>query len=182
MRKVIAAFNMTLDGVCDHTAGLPDEEVHRHYTELLDCSDVILYGRTTYQLMEYWRTFLEKPSGERTMDAFAAAIDRIPKIVFSRSLKEVDWKSASLAELEFKETVERLRQQPGRDILIGSRSLIQQLMKLRLIDELQLCIHPVVAGKGMSLFEDMDRIILRLINTKRFDGGAIVLCYKLEAS
>ena len=182
MRKVVAAFNMTLDGNCDHTAGLPDEEVHQHYTDLLDRSDVILYGRTTYQLMEYWRTFLEKASGERTMDAFAAAIDRIPKIVFSRSLKEVDWKSASQAELELKETVERLRQQPGRDILIGSRSLIQQLMKLRLIDELQLCIHPVVAGKGMSLFEDMDRTVLRLVNAKRFDGGAIVLYYKLEAS
>ena len=182
MGKVVAAFNMTLDGNCDHTAGLPDEEVHQHYTDLLDRSDVILYGRTTYQLMEYWRTFLEKPSGERTMDTFAAAIDRIPKIVFSRSLKDVDWKSAGLAELELKETVERLRQQPGRDILIGSRSLIQQLMKLRLIDELQLCIHPVVAGKGMSLFEDMDRIVLRLVNAKRFDGGAIVLYYKLEAS
>ncbi|MBP7270627.1 MAG: dihydrofolate reductase family protein [Bacteroidia bacterium] len=182
MRKVVAAFNMTLDGNCDHTAGLPDEEVHQHYTDLLDRSDVILYGRTTYQLMEFWRTFLEKPSGEQTMDAFAAAIDRIPKIVFSRSLKEVDWKSACLAELELKETVERLRQQPGRDILIGSRSLIQQLMKLRLIDELQLCIHPVVAGKGMSLFEDMDRTVLRLVNAKRFDGGAIVLYYKLEAS
>ena len=182
MRKVIAAFNMTLDGNCDHTAGLPDEVVHRHYSDLLDRSDVILYGRTTYQLMEFWRTILENPSGEQTMDAFAAAIDRIPKIVFSRSLKEVDWKSACLAELELKETVERLRQQPGRDILIGSRSLIQQLMKLRLIDELQLCIHPVVAGKGMSLFEDMDRTVLRLVNAKRFDGGAIVLYYKLEAS
>ena len=102
--------------------------------------------------------------------------------MFSRSLKDVDWKSAGLAELELKETVERLRQQPGRDILIGSRSLIQQLMKLRLIDELQLCIHPVVAGKGMSLFEDMDPTVLRLVNAKRFDGGAIVLYYKLEAS
>jgi len=182
MRKVIAAFNMTLDGNCDHTAGLPDEVVHRHYSDLLDRSDVILYGRTTCQLMEFWRTILENPSGEKAMDTFAAAIDRIPKIIFSRSLKQVDWKSASLAERELKETVELYKRQPGRDILIGSRSLIQQLMKLRLIDELQLCIHPVVAGKGTSLFEDMDRIVLRLVNTKRFDGGAIVLYYKQEAS
>lgn len=182
MRKVIAAFNMTLDGNCDHTAGLPDEVVHRHYSDLLDRSDVILYGRTTCQLMEFWRTILENPSGEKAMDTFAAAIDRIPKIIFSRSLKQVDWKSASLAERELKETVELYKRQPGRDILIGSRSLIQQLMKLRLIDELQLCIHPVVAGKGMSLFEDMDPTVLRLVNAKRFDGGAIVLYYKLEAS
>ena len=61
MRKVIAAINMTIDGVCDHTAGLPDEEVHQHYADLLDSADIILYGRTTYQLMQYWQTLLKKP-------------------------------------------------------------------------------------------------------------------------
>lgn len=87
MRKVIAAFNMTLDGFCDHTAGLPDEEIHQHYTELLSQGDAILYGRITYQLMEFWRTFLENPSEEKSMNDFAVAIDKIPKIVFSHYLK-----------------------------------------------------------------------------------------------
>ena len=86
MRKVIAAINMTLDGFCDHTAGIPDEEIHQHYTELLGRGDVILYGRITYQLMEFWRTLLENPSEEKSMNDFAMAIDKIPKIIFSHTL------------------------------------------------------------------------------------------------
>jgi len=100
MRKVIAAINMTLDGICDHTAGIPDEDLHQHYTELLDNAGVILYGRTTYQLMQFWQTVLKKPSGEKSMDDFALAIDRIPKIVFSQTLKNTEWDSALLATKE----------------------------------------------------------------------------------
>ena len=65
MAKLIAAMNMTLDGFCDHTAGIADEEIHDHYTELLRSADAIIYGRITYQLMEYWRPFVENPTGER---------------------------------------------------------------------------------------------------------------------
>ena len=71
MSKLIAAMNMTLDGICDHTAGLPVEGMHEHYTDLLSQADSILYGRTTYQLMEYWRTILENPSEEKSMNDFA---------------------------------------------------------------------------------------------------------------
>ncbi len=179
MKKVIAAFNMTLDGFCDHTAGLPDEEIHQHYTELLGGGAAILYGRTTYQLMEFWRTVLENPSGEKSMNDFAMAIDKIPKIVFSHTLKNVDWKSATIANRDLKETVLELKQQPGNDIFIGSRSLIIQLMKLNLIDEYQICVHPVVAGSGLPLFEDIsDRTILKLVKTKTFKGGAVTLYYE----
>ena len=86
MRKVIAALNMTLDGICDHTAGIPDEEIHQHYTELLNQGDAILYGRTTFQLMEFWQTIIENPSEEKSMNEFAIAIDNIPKIIFSNTL------------------------------------------------------------------------------------------------
>ena len=179
MRKLIAAFNMTLDGFCDHTAGLPDEEIHQHYTELLGQGDIILYGRTTYQLMEFWRTFLENPSEEKSMNDFALAIDKIQKIVFSRTIKNVDWKSATLTNRDLKETVLELRQQPGKDIFVGSRSLIIQLIKLNLIDELQLCIYPVVEGNGLPLFENInDRTIFKLVKTKTFSGGAVILYYE----
>jgi dihydrofolate reductase len=179
MRKVIAAFNMTLDGIFDHTAGIPDEEVHQHYTALLGQGDAILYGRTTYQLMEFWRTLLEKPSEEKSMNDFAMAINKIPKIVFSRTLKTVEWKSATVAKRDLKDEVLALRQQPGKDILVGSRSLIIQLMKLNLIDEYQLCIYPVIAGNGLPLFENInDRTLLTLIKTKPFSGGAIILYYE----
>ncbi len=170
---------MTLDGFCDHTAGLPDEEIHQHYTELLGQGDVILYGRTTYQLMEFWRTLLENPSEEKSMNDFALAIDNIPKIVFSHTLKNVEWKSAKLANRDLKEAVLELKQQPGKDIFVGSRSLILQLMKLNLIDEYQLCVHPVIIGNGLPLFEDInDRTILKLIKTKIFSSGAITLYYE----
>ena len=179
MRKLIAAINMTLDGFCDHTAGIPDDEVHQHYTDLLSNADTILYGRITYQLMEYWRTLLENPSDEKSMNDFAIAIDKIPKIVFSHTLKNVEWESAKLANRDIEEEVLELKQQSGKDILVGSRSLIIQLMKLNLIDEYQLCVHPVVVGGGLPLFENInDKTIFKLIKTKTFSGGAVTLYYE----
>lgn len=173
---------MTLDGFCDHTAGLPDEEIHQHYTELLGQADLILYGRTTYQLMEFWRTLLENPSDEKSMNDFAIAIDKIPKIVFSHTLKNTEWDSAKLSNKSLDEMVLELKQSRNggsRDILVGSRSLIIQLMKLNLIDEYQLCVHPVVAASGLPLFENInDRTILKLIKTKTFSGGAVTLYYE----
>lgn len=179
MRKIIAALNMTVDGICDHNVGIPDAEIHQHYTDLLAQGDAILYGRTTYELMEFWRTLLENPSEQKSMNDFAVAIDRIPKIVFSHTFKNVDWKSASIAKRDLKDEVLELKQQPGKDILIGSRSLIIQLLKLNLIDEFQLCIHPILEGKGLQFFEDInDRIIFKLAKTKTFKNGAIILYYQ----
>jgi dihydrofolate reductase len=170
---------MTLDGFCDHTVITPDEEIHQHYADLLDNADVILYGSKTYQLMKYWQTLVKNPSGEKSMDDFAMAIDKIPKIVFSNKLKNTEWDSAKLANQPIEEVVKELKQQSGKDILVGSRSLIIQLMKLNLIDEYQLCVHPVVAGSGLPLFENInDRTILKLIKTKTFSGGAVTLYYE----
>jgi len=179
MRKTIAAINMTLDGYCDHTAIIPDEEIHQHYTELLSEGGVILYGRITYQLMEYWQQLVKNPSGEKTMDDFAMAMNKIPKIVFSHTLKNVEWESATLANRPIEVEVSELRQQSGKAILVGSRSIIIQLMKLNLIDEYQLCVHPVIAGNGLPLFENVnDRTVLKLIKTKIFSSGAITLYYE----
>jgi dihydrofolate reductase len=179
MRKIIAAINTTLDGICDHTAGVPDEEIHQHYTELLQEADAILYGRITYQLMQYWQTLIKNPSGEKSMDDFAMAINNVPKIVFSHSLTTTDWDSATMSNQTLEETVLKLKQQHGAPIFVGSRSLIIQLMKLNLIDEYQLCVHPVVAGSGMPLFENIqERTIFKLIKTKIFSGGAIILYYE----
>ncbi|WP_335967268.1 dihydrofolate reductase family protein [Galbibacter sp. PAP.153] len=179
MRKIIGALNMTLDGICDHTAGMPDEGIHKHYTELLGQGGMILYGRTTYKLMEFWRTVLENPSEEKSMNDFAKAIDKIPKMVFSRTIKNVEWKSAALAKQDLKDEVLEIKQQPGKDILVGSRSLIIQLLKLDLIDELQLCIYPMVEGKGLPFFENIDdRIIFKLVKNKTFNNGAVILYYQ----
>lgn len=179
MRKVIAAINMTLDGISDHTAGIPDEDLHKHYAELLDNAGILLYGRTTYQLMQYWQTLLKNPSGQKSMDDFALAIDKIPKIVFSQTMKNTEWDSAKLATKEIEKEVLELIQQSGKDILVGSRSLIIQLINLNLIDEFQICIHPMIEGKGLPLFDKIkDRTIFKLLKTKIFGSGAIVLYYE----
>jgi len=179
MRKLIAAINMTLDGFCDHTAIIPDEEIHKHYTDLLSKADTILFGRITYQLMEYWQTVVKNPTGNKSIDEFAVIMDRIPKIVFSHTLKNLEWESAKLANQAIDEEVLELKQQSGKDILVGSRSLILNLMKHNLIDEYQFCVHPVIAGNGLPLFENInDRTILKLIKTKTFSSGAVTLYYE----
>src|SRR3954463_2799454 len=112
MRKLIAAINMTLDGFCDHTAMIADDEIHQHYNELLRNSGVLLYGRITYQLMEsYWPTVVKNPTGNKPTDEFAVIINDIPKIVFSHTLKNVDWKTAKLAKGNIQEEVLQLKQQ-----------------------------------------------------------------------
>ena len=179
MRKIIAGINLTIDGYCDHTVILPDEEIHQYYEAQLNAADAILFGRITYELMQFWQTLVKNPSGEKTMDDFAVAIDIIPKIVFSHTLKSTGWDSATVSDRSLDALVSELKQQPGRDILVGSRSLIIQLMKLNLIDEYQLCVHPVVAGSGLPLFENVnDRTILKLIKTRTFSGGAVTLYYE----
>lgn len=176
---------MTLDGFCDHTAMIADEELHQHYNELLSSADTIIYGRITFQLMEYWQTVVKNPTGNKAMDEFAVTIDKIPKVVFSRTLKNVEWKTARLTKRNIKEEVLELKQREGKDILVGSPGLIVNCMNLNLIDEYQLCVHPVIVGKGLQLFPKdpsdkniNDRTILKLIKTKTFSSGSVVLYYE----
>lgn len=178
MRKVIAAINMTLDGNCDHTAGIVDEELHYHYTELLNNAGVILYGKTTYQLMQYWQSIKRNPTGQKSMDDFAIAINNIAKIVFSHTLTNTKWETANLATNPIENVVFELKQQNGKDIIAGSRSIINQLINLNMLDEIQICIHPIIGGKGLPLFDTIKvRSIYKLVKTKTFDSGAIILYY-----
>jgi dihydrofolate reductase len=180
MRKLIAAINMTLDGFCDHTAMIADDELHQHYNELLSNAGAVIYGRITYQLMEsYWPTVVKNPTGNKPTDDFAVLLQDIPKIVFSHTLNNVEWKNARLAKKDVNEEVLDLKQQPGKDIFVGSPSLIVALTKLNLIDQYQLCVHPVIIGNGLPLFKTInDRIILKLLKTKTFNSGSIVLYYE----
>jgi dihydrofolate reductase len=180
MRKVIAAINMTLDGFCDHTAGfIADEELHYHYADMLNNAGVLLYGRITYQLMQFWQTLLQNPSEDESMNDFANSINKIEKIIFSNTLNDTDWDTAKLAKGTLAEEVLELRRQSGKDIFVGSRSLIIQLINSDLIDEFQLCIHPVIEGKGLPLFDQIkDRTVFKLIKTKPLNSGATVFYYK----
>jgi dihydrofolate reductase len=179
MRKLIAAMNMTLDGFCDHTAGIADEEIHQHYSDLITNSGPLLYGRITYQLMEYWRSVVEKPTGVKATDDFAIAIDNAQKIVFSRTLEGVDWKNTELKREVVKDEILELKQQPGKDMLAGSPSMIVACANLGLVDEFQLSIQPIILGGGLALFKDIkDRIDLKLLKTKTFGCGAVIHYYE----
>lgn len=185
MRKVIAALNMTIDGFCDHTAGIADGELHQHYNDLLSNSGALIYGRTTYQLMEsHWPSVVKKPTGNKATDDFAVLIENTPKVVFSRTLTSAHptiagWKNVKLATKDVKEEILELKKQPGKDICIGSPSLIVAAKNLNLIDEYQLCVHPILLGNGLPLFKNInDSAILKLLKTKTFGSGVIALYYE----
>lgn len=140
---------MTLDGFCDHTSAIADEELHDYFTALLNNAGTLLYGRITYQLMEsYWPDVVKNPTGNKSTDDFAVAIENISKVVFSHTLKQVGWKNVKLATRSLKDEVQELKQQTGKDILAGSPSMIVALANLNLIDEYQLCVHPIVQGRA----------------------------------
>ncbi|MBP6403959.1 MAG: dihydrofolate reductase family protein [Bacteroidia bacterium] len=183
MRKLIAAINMTLDGFCDHTAGIPDDEIHQHYNELLKTGDILLYGRITYQLMEsYWPSIVKNPTGNKPIDEFGVLIDDISKIVFSRTLKNVQWKNTILKNALVKEEILELKHSNlngSKNMFVGSPGLINAFAKLDLIDEYQICVLPIILGKGMPLFKSIqDSVSLKLVKTKIFESGSIILYYK----
>jgi dihydrofolate reductase len=189
MRKLIAAINMTLDGFCDHTTAIVDDALHEHYNELLSNAGTLLYGRITYQLMEsYWPAVVKNPTGNKPIDEFAKLMEDTSKIVFSHTLTNEDpvvagWKNARVAMHDFKPEVLELKQSghpESKDILVGSPSLIVAALNLKLADELQLCVHPIMAGKGLRLFKNInDRIHLKLLKTKKFNSsGSMVLYYE----
>jgi dihydrofolate reductase len=183
MRKLIAAINMTLDGFCDHTAGIADDELHEHYNQLLGNADTILWGRITYQLMEsYWPAIVKNPTGNKPEDEFSLLIDNISKIVYSRTLNTVDWKNTILKKEVVKEEILELKQSRNsgsKNILAGSPSLIVALTQLDLIDEYQLCVQPIILGRGLPLFKNVkDRMNLKLLKTKPFGSGAVTHYYE----
>jgi len=180
MRKLLAAINMSLDGFCDHTAMMAVDEIHQHYNELLSNADTILFGRITYQLMEsYWSTVVKNPTGNKPSDEFAVLIDNISKIIFSHTLENVVWKNTKLKTEVIKEEILELKQQTGKNILVGSPGLIAAFTQLDLIDEYQLTIQPIVLGSGLPLFKNIkDSVHLKLLKTKTFGCGAVTLYYK----
>ena len=188
MRKLIAGINMTLDGFCDHTAMIADDEIHQHYNELISNAGAIIWGRITYQLMQsYWPTVVKDPTGNKPMDEFAVLIQNIPKVVFSRTMNDADptivgWKNVKLAKGGVKEEILELKKSRdggSKDILVGSPSLIVAAMNLNLVDEYQLCVHPVIIGKGLPLFKNIsDSVTLKLLKTKTLGSGQMAHYYE----
>jgi dihydrofolate reductase len=182
MRKVVFAINMTADGFFGHEDMIADEEVHRYFTDLLRNAGLILYGRTTYQLMvPFWPEIARTQSMEEAMNEFARAFDSVDKVLFSRTLKQVEDAHTRIARASLVDEVLALKQQPGKNICAGSLSVASQLSERGLIDEYSFVVHPVIAGKGPRLFETVklqDRLLLDFIGSKTFQSGAVALHYR----
>jgi dihydrofolate reductase len=127
----------------------------------------------------YWPTLVQHPSGNKPMDDFAILIDNIQKIVFSRTLQQVDWKNSLLKKEIIKEEILSLKQQGSGNILVGSPSMIVAFSQMGLVDEYQIGLHPAIVGSGLTLFKNItDRIDLKLLKTKTFRCGAVMLYYE----
>jgi len=183
MRKLILAINTTLDGFCDHTKFIPDEETMEYFTHLVQDTGTFLYGRKTYQLMDpYWPDVAKNPSGDRKVDYEYAqayvAVDNI--VVFSRSLDKPEGKNTRIVRTNLQEEVLKLKQEQGKNILTGGVTIPTQLAELGLIDEYRIVIHPIVIGEGRPLFEGInlqEKLQLKLVDSKVFKSGAVVLRY-----
>ena len=179
-RKLVFAINVSLDGFADHTVAIADDELHEFYSGLLDNTDIALFGRVTYQLMEsYWPHVHRDPKATKSILDFADKFNAIPKIVFSRTLQRADWNNTMLVRDNMVEEVIRLKQQSGKDISIGGISVSRELVKRGLIDEYWLVVQPVIVGKGRRLFDGLDdRINLKLLDTKTLKSGVVALHYQ----
>src|SRR5690242_7592786 len=182
MRPLRYSINVTLDGCCDHRAGIPDEELHRHAAENIANADALLFGRVTYQMMESaWKI---APDGkmpewmEPWMEPFARTIDAAKKYVVSSTLDRVDW-NAEFLRGDLGDAVRRLKSEPGKGIFTGGLKLPLALAELGLIDEYEFIVHPRITGHGPKLFDGLSNYVnLELVSRQEFKSGAVVLGYK----
>ena len=178
MRPLRYSINVTLDGCCDHRAGEPSEELHRHAVENLARADALLFGRVTYELMEAaWGPTAQPEPRPEWVEPFRRTIDAARKYVVSRTLDRVDW-NAELVRGDVRQTVERLKQEPGAGLFAGGVKLPLALAEWGLIDEYEFIVHPRLAGHGPTLFAGLSKYVdLELVNRFEFESGAVALQY-----
>jgi len=179
MRKVIFAINITIDGYCGHETGIADDELHAYFTGLMQDSGVDIFGRNTYHLMyPYWHDVAVNQSETEVINEFARTFDAMPKIVFSTTLKSVEWNNTTLLHSNLREEIMKLKGQPGKNIFIGGLNIASQVAEWDLIDEYHFVVHPIIAGAGPRLFESVENRTLKLVGQKTFRSGVVALHYK----
>ena len=181
MRNVIYAINVTLDGCCDHTKINPDEEALEYSTHLLRDFDVLVYGRKTHQLMvPYWPDIAKSQSETKADIEFAQTFVSKKKVVFSRSLDRAEDENTRIVRTNLRDEILKLKQEPGKDILVGGVDVPSQLMELGLIDEYRFVVMPIIAGEGRRLFEGVnlpEKRRLKFVESKTFESGCVALRY-----
>jgi dihydrofolate reductase len=183
MRPLRHSINITLDGCCDHRAGIPDEALHRHAAENLARADALLFGRVTYEMMELaWReparTGVQPEWMKPWMLSFARTIDAAKKYVVSSTLQRVDW-NAELLRGDLRSAVQQLKEQPGQGLFVCGMKLAQALTELGLIDEYEFIVHPRLIGHGPTLFAGLSRPVdLKLVGQQQLGSGAVAMRYE----
>jgi dihydrofolate reductase len=180
MRKVICGLNISIDGCYDHTKMTGSEEILEFFTGLMQGVDQIVTGRKMHELMvPFWPEVARTQSGTPAANAFAKTISAIDTIVISRTMEQAE-DGPRIIRGGLEDEVRKLKQQPGKKISIGGMTVRSQLIAAGLIDELYVVVHPVIAGTGPRLFNDIgldETIKMELVDTRIFKNGCVVLCY-----
>ena len=181
MRNLIFAINIALDGCCDHTKTIADEELLEYYTHLLRDVDLLVFGRKTYQLMvPYWPDVAKNHSETRASHEFAKTFVSKNKIVFSQSLESAEDKNTRIVRTSLRDEILRLKQEPGKNILVGGVDVPSQLIEVGLVDEYRFVVQPIIAGEGRRLLEGVslpEKLQLKLVESKSFESGCVALRY-----
>ena len=182
---------MTLDGFStgpndemDYLPPFTNEEMwkdlHEEMWKNLEAADTFILGRRTYQIWEqYWPSVARNPQSTESDKRFSRFADETQKIVISKSLDRVEWKNTKLIKDNIAEEIQKLKQQPGKNLIVaGGATVAQTFASLGLIDEYLIVVHPVILGKGRLLLKDLNvRQNLKLIGTRTFNSGAVELAY-----
>jgi dihydrofolate reductase len=181
MRNVIFAINITIDGCCDHTKVIGDDEILEHYTQLMREGDLQVFGRKTYELMvPYWPDIAKSQSDTKASVEFARTFDSINKIVFSRSLDSAEDRNTRIVRGNLHEEILKLKLERGKNILVGGVDIPSQLIELGLVDEYRFVVQPIVAGEGRRLLDRVslrERLQLKLVESKTLKSGCVALRY-----
>jgi dihydrofolate reductase len=180
------SLNVTLDGCVDHREGIADDETHAYFTRLMDENGAMLWGRTTYEMMEsYWplvaRGEVDAPPALRE---WATKLEAKPKYVVSTTRTDFPWTDSHRLVGDLRTAVQDLKDQTPAGVLLGSGMLATELDRLDLIDEYRFLVHPMIAGHGPTLFQDgLPRTRrLELVSTEPLSNGAVAMHYRKAPS
>ena len=183
VRKLIYSLNLSLDGYVEDANGsldwsIPDNEIHQFFNDQEREFDVSLYGRRLYEIMHpHWSTANQNPDISAVELEYARIWNAITKIVFSRTLDNVEGNATLMRDGLIEQTT-KLKSQPGRWISVGGPTLAASLIEAGLVDEFRIVIHPVILGGGKPFFPNLKAPTnLTLLETHRFSSGAMYLRY-----
>ena len=178
MRNVTYLLHLTMDGCCDHTRFMIDEETGAYANGLMQEVDLVTYGRKFYEILfPYWA---EEENLDTDLDfEFSERIVAIDKIVFSRSLENADY-NTRIVSTDPAEELLKLKQMPGKNIFVATVSMLPELIRKGVIDEYHFIIYPIIVGEGRRLMDGAnlpEKLQLKLLETKVFKSGAVALVY-----